>query len=318
MQNKNRAANLRVWLIVLILFACVSITIVALIDRLNGFMVDDSGAMPLIPEGYTIESVNTGNKRPALAPESAHNKALGIDGTEVRNTAPANNNNNTTRRANPGFQVEDDKVIWSNNTQVDIFHISYKNGEQQITVNSNDGDKLIAPGTSNSYVFKLSNTGNVALDYEVTVEAFFSPAEVTIPVTARLSRYDGEWIVGDNENFADIPTLDGAQDSATLGAGRYTYYTLDWQWPFESGDDEYDTMLGNRAVDEDLTFTIVINTRAEYSGDADHEGGLVPTGDNSYASIMTAIVVGSCAMIIILLVLKIKEKKNGNSEGEQH
>mgnify|MGYP002514042591 CR=1 FL=1 len=30
---------------------------------------------------------------------------------------------------------------------------------------------------------------------------------------------------------------DMAENSDTLGAGKYTYYTLDWYWPFETGDD---------------------------------------------------------------------------------
>ena len=319
MQNKNIAAKLRVWLIVLILFAGVAATTVALIDRLDVFQFDDSGAMPLIPEGYSIDQINTNTKKPAPAggvSDKVNNPAENIGTTG--NASDTNENNAPSKRAKPGFQVEDNKVIWNNNTQVEIFRVSYENDQQTITVISDNGEEVIAPGTENSYTFKLSNTGDVALDYEVTVEAYFTPEDVVIPVTARLYRYDGEWIVGGSEDFADVPTLNGSSDGATLGAGRYTYYTLDWQWPFESGDDAYDTMLGDRAVGEDLVFTIVISTRAEYSDNPDDDGGIVPTGDNSYASIMTAIAIGSFAMFIILLVLKIKDKRDGSPEGEKH
>ena len=134
------------------------------------------------------------------------------------------------------------------------------NGEKVITVNSGNGDKVIAPGTENSYTFKLKNTGNVALDYTVEVDAYFTPADIEIPITGRLNRYDGTWVIGGKDEYAKVPVLDTAEDNATLGAGKYTYYTLDWLWPFESGNDELDTMLGNLAVDQELTFTIVIKT----------------------------------------------------------
>jgi hypothetical protein len=38
-------------------------------------------------------------------------------------------------------------------------------------------------------------------------------------------------------------------------------YILQWRWPFDI-DDEYDTMLGNLAVEEDISLTIVIRTTA--------------------------------------------------------
>ena len=137
-----------------------------------------------------------------------------------------------------------------------------ENGEGKVFVQGADGNKVIAPGTGNSYTFKLKNTGTTPLNYLLNVDAFVTPGDVRIPVESRINRYDGEWIVGDKEQYVDVHTLDTAEDSAPLGAGKYTYYTLDWRWPFESGDDEYDTLLGNMAVEQDLTLTIIISTTA--------------------------------------------------------
>ena len=318
MEKSKMNRKLKIWLIVLILFAGVAVTTVVLWNILGNYSVDDTGAMPLVPAGFDENAVK--EETASFNDPLPNNKPSETDNGEESENGEVNEEDDSTGstwRAEPGFRVEDDEIIWSNNSEINIFSVSYENGEQVITVNSDDGDKLIAPGTETSYTFKLTNTGNVAMDYEVVVEAYFEPLDVSVPVLARISRYDGKWIAGDKETYTDVETLNGTQDSATLGAGRFTYYTLDWVWPYESGDDAFDTMLGDRAVGEDLTFTIVINTYAEYSEDTNSGDGIVPTGDTSSLGIMIAIAVGSLAMIIILLVLKIKDSKGNKKEREQ-
>lgn len=222
----------------------------------------------------------------------------------------------------PGFEASDDKTVWTTNTKVDIFRISYVNGAQEITVNSDNGDKLIAPGTENSYTFKLKNTGNVPLTYTVELEAYITPANLYIPLWGRLNRYDGTWIVGSRDRYEKVAALDGAHDKATLGAGKYTYYTLDWMWPYESGDDEWDTMLGNLAVDQDLTFTIVIKTRAEADTDSSGGsgggggGGITPpyTGDDSNLTLWIVIAAGSFGMVLLLLFYQRRDKRDQDTE----
>ena len=230
----------------------------------------------------------------------------------------------------PGFEASDDKTVWTTNTKVDIFRISYVNGAHEVTVNSDNGDKLIAPGTENSYTFKLKNTGNVPLTYTVELEAYITPANLYIPLWGRLNRYDGTWIVGSRDRYEKVAALDGAHDKATLGAGKYTYYTLDWMWPYESGDDEWDTMLGNLAVDQDLTFTIVIKTRAEADTDSSGGGGggsgggsgggggggITPpyTGDDSNLTLWIVIAAGSFGMVLLLLFYQRRDKRDQDTE----
>ena len=217
----------------------------------------------------------------------------------------------TQSAKNPGFEAGDDTAVWTTDTQVEIFRVSYVNGEQVITVNNDSGDKLIAPGTENSYTFKLKNTGNVALDYTVELEAYFTPADISIPITGRLNRYDGTWIVGGKDEYERVSVLDAAEDKATLGAGKYTYYTLDWLWPFESGNDEWDTILGNLAVDQDLLFTVVIKTTATESSNPNGGGGITPpqTGDNTNLTLW--IVLAVISFVIMMLLLFVKTRRNG-------
>lgn len=305
MNRKSKNKNL--WFAALVLFICVAITTVAVMERINLFMPDDSGAIVLaadmtyVPENETKEQEIEASEIVQYATDM-----------EVDETTSSNSENNTksSKDGIHGFEVSDDQQVWETNTQIEIFRISYENGEQVVTVNSGDGDKLIAPGTENSYIFKLKNTGNVALDYTVDVDAYITPEEIEIPVSARINRYDGEWIVGDNDTYVSMPEFNGTHDEEILGAGKYTYYTLDWQWPFESGNDEYDTYLGNLAAEEDITLTIEIKTKAMCSADHDNESGITApkTGDINNVTVWSILLAGTFVIIICLLFKREEEK----------
>jgi hypothetical protein len=186
-------------------------------------------------------------------------------------------------------------------------------------IQSDNSDKVIAPGAKNTYVFKVPNTGNVALDYSVVLTASFSADGMRIPVQIRVSRFDGKWVLGDQDTFADANTMEKVSDNETLGAGNHAYYTVEWMWPFESGDDAYDTLLGNLAVGQDLVFALQIETTAMESADPDDGGGLGPpkTGD-SFSMIMWAVLaVASFGMMIVLLALRRQEQKQNQQEAKR-
>ena len=284
-----------IWLSVLILFVCVAATTVAITSRLNDFLIDDSGAISLITADDVADTQSqTDSYASSTTPQDTHPPKK------------------------PGFEASDDKTVWSTNTQVEMFHLSYENGEQIITVQGADGDKVIAPGTENSYVFKLKNTGNVALDYTAEIDAYFTPSNIKIPITGRLTRYDGKNVVGGKDEYAEVSLLDAAEDAATLGAGKYTYYTLDWLWPFESGNDELDTQLGNLAVEQDLIFTIVIKTTATESNNPYDDSGITPpqTGDNTNIALWIVLAVCSFVMMLILIIYHRKERRRNSAEAE--
>lgn len=301
------------WLLVLLLFLFVIATMIIVADRLSNFLTDDSGSIPLIPPDSGTEETQ--------APTTGQNPGDATDpptepsGTEP--TKPAEPAEPTQPPKKPGFEASDDNTVWTTNTQIEIFRVSYENGEQFITINSDDGDKLIAPGSQNAYTFKLKNTGNVALDYNVEIDAYITPGDIHVPITARLNRYDGKWVAGSKDAYADVPALDAAEDAATLGAGKYTYYVLEWVWPFESGNDMLDTMLGNLATDMDITFTIGIKTTATESQNPGDDSGITPpqTGDNTILGVWIALAIGSCATLLFLIVFWKKEQRD-HSEAE--
>lgn len=302
-EEEKKKKSRWLWLLVLLLFLFVIATTIIVADRLSNFLIDDSGSIPLIPPDGGMEETQ--------APTAGQDPGDATDPpTEPGDTTPTKPAEPTQPPKRPGFEAGDDKTVWTTNTQVEIFRVSYENGEQVITMNSDDGDKLIAPGSQNTYTFKLKNTGNVALDYIVEINAYITPGDIHIPITARLNRYDGKWVVGGKGEYADIPALDIAEDTATLGAGKYTYYVLEWVWPLESGNDELDTQLGNLAADMDITFTIAIKTTATESKNPSNGSGITPpqTGDNTILGVWIALAIGSFAMLLFLIIFWKKEQ----------
>ncbi len=301
MQKLGIGKHRRIWLSVLVLFVFVAVSIFILASRIGGFLLDDSNAIPLISENTSVTSGEYSSDKENTQPSH----------TESKTSAPATTQQATQSPKKSDFAASDEQKVWSTDTKVEIFRVSYVNGEQVVTVHSDNGDKLIAPGTENSYTFKLKNNGDAALDYIVKVDAYFTPGDIVIPITGRLNRYDGKWIAGNGEKYVNVSELDAAEDKATLGAGKYTYYTLDWIWPFESGNDELDTKLGNLATEQDLVFTVVITTEAAESSDPDNNGGiLLPhaggphTGDDSSLILWIILAIVSFVLIFYPLIGK--------------
>ena len=212
--------------------------------------------------------------------------------------------------AAPGFEAHDKNTVWAGETNVEIFSLQYDNESGETTVRSQDGTKIFAPGTGSTYEFALENTGNVSLDYTLEMEAWFSDAEYPIPIFASVTGHEGNYLLGGEGEMVDVLRLSEVQESGSVAAGNILPYSLNWEWPFEL-DDEYDTMLGNMAVDEDISLTIVIRTTASYSPDPDQPGGVPPqTGDTSAIMLCAILMVASLAGILFILLLRDKEEEN--------
>lgn len=212
--------------------------------------------------------------------------------------------------ASPGFEASDENTVWSGETDVEIFRISYDNETGETTVRSLDGDKVLAPGVGSSYSFELENTGNVSLDYTLEMDAWFSDTEYPIPVFVRVTNGAGEDLLGTEAEMVDVLRLKEVSEAGTIAAGFVRGYTLHWEWPFEL-DDEYDTMLGNLAVEQDISLTIQIRTTATCSADPDAPGGDHPaTGDTAQVGMYAVLMVLSLAGILFILLTTRKEEVN--------
>ena len=302
-KREKQKRGILFWFVFLLAVSVIATSILTtmLMDK---YYFDASGAIDISPNNPTAQQ----------QPSDADGQ-LNTDGTQDA-TAPS-----TTQGivAKPGFEASDASGVWTTNTKVDIFKSSYTNKVGQLTVKSSDGDKIIAPGTSNSFVFKLANTGNVPLDFELDLDAYVTEG-YELPVKVRLHRYDNTWLLGDKDNWMFIPHLDQSGDKGTMGPGKYFYYTLEWEWPFNS-DGKYDTYLGNEAkFTEDISLTIVINTSAQISADINADMGItIPnTGDTSSLVIWGTVAALSLVIIISILIFIILLKRRDDEEEEEN
>jgi LPXTG-motif cell wall-anchored protein len=175
----------------------------------------------------------------------------------------------------PDFTVEDSKTQWSTDTEVDIFKTTYVNEDGEVTVESSDGEKVIAPGTESDYTFFLKNTGNISLDYTLTLGSEFQAEDMQLPLEVRLRRGDSEYVAGSEEAWIKPEQLSEVYETGTLDVNRYAEYTLEWRWPFTDEDetlqaktDENDTALGDASVMQDVDFKLQIMTQSEVTPNA--------------------------------------------------
>lgn len=278
---------------------CVVLSATMLFSRLMGFApADTQHYIPLTKSGG-ITAVPEGHRQ--------------SDGSITFRNAGYHPGNHRLLTAKPGFRVYDENTVWSGETSIEIFRISYENGTGQVTVRSENGDKLLAPGTENTYRFTLENTGNVALNYTMTMDAWFGekgdPNATVIPVLARVTDYRGNHLAGSRDAKADVLELNNISQSGSLSAGLVAPYTLEWEWPFE-GDDAYDTMLGDLAANEDITLTIVINTTASYTATPGADSGIPKTGDTRHIELALTVLVMSLAGLLFLLASPRRKRRD--------
>lgn len=170
----------------------------------------------------------------------------------------------------PELDTYDDNASWETTTDVDLFKSSYLDPDGKlITVESKDGSKVIAPGTGNDYHFSLKNTGNVSLDYTLSLKGIFELSNRNLPFEVRLKK-DNEWVVGTDDAWSTVDKLNEVVEKDTLLVGKYVGYTLEWQWPYESGEDDIlflndinDTAIGDASAEMDVNFRLIINVVAE-------------------------------------------------------
>lgn len=69
------------------------------------------------------------------------------------------------------FKVLDDRKVWNTETPIELFHTSCRNKSDEITVQSRNTQKAVAPGTEGDYTFSLQNSGKRNVQYKVWFDA---------------------------------------------------------------------------------------------------------------------------------------------------
>ena len=226
----------------------------------------------------------------------------------------------------PDFEIGDEQDKWSNVNSIEIFEAQYHGDDGSVTVQSAKGDSVIAPGTGGSYTFYLKNEGNVALDYSVMFTAKLTSNNLRIsadqfPILFRMYNQNGDYVIGDSETWVSIGTLNEILNEGIVGKGSYYYYTLEWNWPYESGNDGMDTYFGTLSSKNDLLLTLDISSYAEESLDPNATGGEIDKTKDSIPSageikrLPFAILVGLALLALLLLPLLIARRARRRRRG---
>ena len=222
--------------------------------------------------------------------------------------------------ANPGLTVNDDKQVWGTESCIDLFEEHYYGDRRDITVESSNGDKVIAPGTESEYTFSLKNTGNVAMDYSVSIDAgiVINSGELLLkelPIGIRLRKYSGEYLLGDGKTWVSVANLEDYLAEGTLAVNNYAWYTLEWKWLYEeymldeNGElvgpvgDEWDTFLGNLSTETPISLQVNITTNATPSTDFEAIGGIEQMFDGDESPIHTSKIGGRLRLWPLLLII---------------
>lgn len=199
--------------------------------------------------------------------------------------------------------------------EIQVFCAEYDN-DGKITVKSDYGNQVVAPGTENSYDLYVRNVGNVPISYvleaqsRITVDV--NGKQTEIPIKANFIDPNNNYLLGKENETDSLAKLDGVKDSSGLSPQHQAKYTLYWSWPFD-GDDEFDTLLGNLAAEgEELTVKVAFSVTASYDPNA--EGGALMTGDSSNIGLLAALFVISAFTLIILLFWRKREQDEENSQ----
>ena len=217
--------------------------------------------------------------------------------------------------------ASDSTGVWTTDTDIELFHTSYKNADGKVTVRSGNSDKIVAPGTEGSYTFSVKNTGKKAADCKMWMETQMNLTFSDLPFQIRLAGSDG-WLIGTETEWKNASELDTVSVTEYIPAGKSMDYTLYWQWPFEEDIDGLDTKAGNITASQGLDYNVTIHTQAsestrgqettseateevqntEKSGAAGQTTESVRTGDATQIWLWMILLAAAAAVILLLSV----------------
>lgn len=206
------------------------------------------------------------------------------------------------------IKIDDKEIMLTTNMDdsFDLFSVQYENEKGEITVKGAEGQKVIAPGTSVEYTIRLRNADKIALDYELIPEISFT-SKYAIPIKIRLLDTDHNYFIGDQKTWVSIDEIGDISVLDTLVKGESKEYYFQWKWDFESGNDEYDTILGENAGKENIGIEVNMNIFATANTDIGTNGGIMKTG---LGNIIVNIIILILLIVAVILTILYDRRKH--------
>lgn len=192
----------------------------------------------------------------------------------------------------------------------DIFSAEYKDESGEIIVKSDNGDPVIAPGTSTEYTIRIKNKDTVAINYTFEPKVEYVGAE-SLPIEVRLISPTDEYLIGSAKEwgtFDDFKTLDY---TSTLPKGAIDSYELQWRWLLERGKDEEDTALGN-APEGSVGINVGMGLHSEVNTSKEANNAMLGAGIDDILWWLIFLIL--LLIAIILLILSLIHRKDKESE----
>ncbi|MBR7091764.1 MAG: hypothetical protein IKI50_01085 [Clostridia bacterium] len=211
---------------------------------------------------------------------------------------------------------QNNRLTWDEDTRVNnkgvaeltLFDAVYQH------VHSDDGAKVLAPGTEGDNLVRLKNGSDGTVTYTAVLYRIKSAS--ILPVSARLD--------GDGYDVVNAPTPDGVNGESIvravageLKAGQIADFAIDWYWLFEESatQDEIDTALGDAAAAGDAE-DIIVGLYITIDDD-----GTIHTPETGYSPLVleyVTLMVISAAVLILLLFSRRREKKEEDTKAAPH
>ena len=227
-------------------------------------------------------------------------------------------------------------LTWDSKTKVNsdgtavlsMFKSNYDN-----TVDSSNGDKVVAPGTANTENIRLLNTANNSISYTAVLYRLDS---TSVPIQADLSDDNAQ----ETDNYS-LPSGVNKSDvikavAGTSSASTVNMLSVNWSWDFSGANnvnsdasngaansttkqtsDEIDTAFGNASEADVVEYGVYVVVTDNYDKDSSKDSSgnasgkkIVPkTGDNSILMIIFIIVVIALILAIIFAILNRKKRR---------
>ncbi len=188
-------------------------------------------------------------------------------------------------------------------SSIDLFKNLYTNVFGQVVAQSATGEKIIAPGLSNSFTFSLKNTGKISMDFTMTLEGIFSHKEQDLPFEIRL-RSGNTWLLGDELTWVSVDALKDVEIKNTIDYGKYINYVLEWRWPYEGNNEQdkqladlNDTLLSFAPQGRPVQFALNIHTLSTITE------GAIPAEPTNYEKFLEKIPPMPVLILLIILIL---------------
>ena len=194
---------------------------------------------------------------------------------------------------------------------LEVFAVEYKNDAGEIVIQGSDGEKVIAPGSDVEYTLRLRNTDKVALDYSFLPDLKHT-SEYELPIEIRLLDPDDNYVIGSETEWIPLAELEDVEKcTGTLLPNVTAEYIFQWRWPYESGDDSYDSFLGSVAFDGTIGVDLSFALHAEANTTIDANGGFFgsPTGNLVVLIVIFLLLAVSITLLLIHIIRRIKAKK---------